>query len=162
MFDAAFWVAMAFVGLVGVALYYKLPGTVAAILDKRADDIRKELDEARALREEAQSLLASYQRKQRDAVSEADEIIDHANQEAERLTAETDVQLAETLERRIQMAVDKIALAETEAINEAREISVDVAVAAASAVIRDQMDEASANDQIEKSVAELRARLPQT
>ncbi|HIF08731.1 MAG TPA: hypothetical protein EYQ81_02040, partial [Sneathiellales bacterium] len=78
MFDAAFWVAMAFVGLVGVALYYKLPGTVAAILDKRADDIRKELDEARALREEAQSLLASYQRKQRDAVSEADEIIDHA------------------------------------------------------------------------------------
>lgn len=131
-------------------------------MDKRADDIRKELDEARALREEAQSLLASYQRKQRDAVSEADEIIDHANQEAERLTAETDVQLAETLERRIQMAVDKIALAETEAINEAREISVDVAVAAASAVIRDQMDEASANDQIEKSVAELRARLPQT
>jgi F-type H+-transporting ATPase subunit b len=162
MFDAAFWIAMAFVGLVGVALYYKLPGTVAAILDKRADDIRKELDEARALREEAQSLLASYQRKQRDAVSEADEIIDHANQEAERLTAETGVQLAETLERRTQMAVNKIALAETEAINEAREISVDVAIAAASAVIRDQMDEASANDQIEKSVAELRARLPQT
>jgi F-type H+-transporting ATPase subunit b len=161
MFDAEFWVAMAFVGLVGVALYYKLPGTVAAILDKRADNIRKELDEARALREEAQSLLASYQRKQRNAVSEADEIIDHANQEAERLTAETDVQLAETLERRTQMAVDKIALAETEAINEVRETSVDVAVAAASAVIRDQMDEASANDQIEKSVAELRARLPQ-
>jgi F-type H+-transporting ATPase subunit b len=161
MFDAAFWVAMAFVGFIGVIIYYKLPGTIAGKLDERADNIRKELDEARAVREEAQSLLASYQRKQRDAVSEANEIIDHANQEAERLTAETDVQLAETLERRTQLAVDKIAQAEAEAVNEVRDVSVDVAVAAATNVIRDQMDDARANDQIEKSVTELRARLPQ-
>ena len=161
MFDAAFWVAMAFVGFIGVIIYYKLPGTIAGKLVERADNIRKVLDEARALREEAQSLLASYQRKQRDAVSEANEIIDHANQEAERLTAETDVQLAETLERRTQLAVDKIAQAEAEAVNEVRDVSVDVAVAAATNVIRDQMDDARANDQIEKSVTELRARLPQ-
>ena len=152
MFDAAFWVAMAFVGFIGVVIYYKLPGAIADKLDKRADDIRKELDEARALREEAQSLLASYQRKQRDAVSEANEIIDHANQEAEHLTAETDAQLAETLERRTQLAIDKIAQAEAEAVNEVREVSVDVAVAATTNVIRDQMDDARANDQIEKSV----------
>lgn len=161
MFDASFWVAMAFVGFIGLIVYMKAPRVIAGKLDERADNIRKELDEARALREEAQSLLASYQRKQRDAVSEANEIIDHANQEAERLTAETDAQLAETLERRTQLAVDKIAQAEAEAVNEVRDVSVEVAVAAATNVIRDQMDDARANDQIEKSVTELRARLPQ-
>jgi F-type H+-transporting ATPase subunit b len=161
MFDAAFWVAMAFVALVGLLIYKKVPGMLAGSLDNRADAIRKELDEARALREEAQTLLASYQRKQRDAVAEASEIIAHANQEAERLTAETDAQLADTLERRTQLAVDKIAQAEADAVNEVREVSVDVAISAASSVIRDQMDDARANDQVEKSIAELKAKLPQ-
>lgn len=161
MFDAAFWVAMSFVALMGLMIYKKVPGLITASLDKRADAIRKELDEARALREEAQTLLASYQRKQRDAVAEAGEIIEHANQEAERLTAETDAQLADTLERRTQMAVDKIAQAEADAVNEVRGISVDVAISAATNVIRDQMDDARANDQVDKSVAELRAKLPQ-
>lgn len=161
MFDEAFWVAIAFFALIGILVYKKVPGIAAKFLDKRADDIRRELEEARALREEAQALLASYQRKQRDALSEANEIIEHANEEAKRLTAAADADIAETLERRTQLAVDKIAQAEAQAVQEVRELSVDVAIAAASRVIGSQMDDTRANDLINTSLSELRGKLPQ-
>jgi len=161
MFDETFWVAMAFIAFVGVVIYYKLPGRIAEILDKRADEIRRELEEARALREEAQALLASYQRKQRDAQSEADEVVEHANEEAKRLTEAADSDMAETLARRTQLAMDKIAQAEAQAVQEVRDISIDVAITAATSVIGDQMDDARANDLVEKSVSELRGKLPQ-
>ncbi len=161
MFDEAFWVAIAFFALMGILVYFKLPGRIAGMLDKRADDIRRELDEARALREEAQALLASYQRKQRDALSEANAIIEHANEEAKRLTAAADADIAETLERRTQLAVDKIAQAEAQAVQEVRELSVDVAIAAATRVIGSQMDDTRANDLINTSLSELRGKLPQ-
>ncbi len=161
MFDESFWVAMAFFAFVGIMIYKKVPNIVAKFLDKRADDIRRELDDARALREEAQALLASYQRKQRDAEAEAQKIVEHANQEARRLTEAAEAQVAETLERRTQLAVDKIAQAEAQAVQEVRNISVDVAVAATTRVIGDQMNEELANDLIDKSVTELRGKLPQ-
>ncbi|MEO8668407.1 MAG: hypothetical protein ABI399_07825 [Bauldia sp.] len=78
MFEAPFWALVALVLFFGVLIYMKVPGTLAGSLDKRAADIRKELDEARRLREEAEALLAEYQRKARDAASEAAQIIDQA------------------------------------------------------------------------------------
>src|SRR5690606_14925248 len=72
---AEFWVLISFLVFVGVILYYKVPAMVTAALDKRAADIARELDEARRLREEAQALLASYQRKQAEAMQEADAIV---------------------------------------------------------------------------------------
>ena len=64
---AEFWVAAAFVIFMGLLVYYGVPGLIGKALDDRADMIRKELDEARRLREEAQNLLADYQRKAREA-----------------------------------------------------------------------------------------------
>ena len=60
-FLAEFWVAVAFVAFLLVLVYYKVPSLIAKALDDRAEAIRKELDEARRLREEAQNLLADYQ-----------------------------------------------------------------------------------------------------
>ena len=65
--DPTFWVMVAFFVFVG-ALARPISGAIAAALDKRADKIRADLEEAEKLREEAQNLLASYQRQQRDAV----------------------------------------------------------------------------------------------
>jgi len=67
-----FVVLLAFLGFVAVLVYFKVPGLLGSMLDKRADTIQSELDEARSLREEAQSLLASYERKQRDVQAQAE------------------------------------------------------------------------------------------
>jgi hypothetical protein len=70
-----FWVAAAFVGFVALVIYMKAPGMVARALDERADAIRSELEGAQRLREEAQAMLADYQRRQRDAEKEAADIV---------------------------------------------------------------------------------------
>lgn len=84
---AEFWVLVAFVVFVVLA-FKPLRKAVTGALDERAEQIRKQLDEANKLREEAQATLASYKRKQRDALKEAEEIVTHAKAEAERLRAE--------------------------------------------------------------------------
>jgi len=63
MMDAAFWVAAAFVVFIGVLWYLGAFKTLIASLDNRAEDIRKELEEAKALREEAQRVFQEYKKK---------------------------------------------------------------------------------------------------
>src|SRR5512145_52030 len=123
---AEFWVAVAFVAFLLILAYYKVPALIAKALDDRADAIRKELDEARRLREEAQSLLADYQRKHRNAGQEAEAIVEQARREAEAFSAETRKALAETVERRRRQAEEKIARAEAQAVEDVRAAAVDM------------------------------------
>src|SRR5262245_66663345 len=110
-FIAEFWVAVAFVVFLGVLVYYKVPALIAKVLDDRAEVIRKELDEARRVREEAQVLLADYQRKHRSVGEEAEAIVAQARQEAEAFAQETRRNLTETLARRTKLTEEKIARA---------------------------------------------------
>mgnify|MGYP001350309184 CR=1 FL=1 len=83
--NPAFWVGVSFFGFVGLLIYYKVPGMLGKALDERADRIRQELDEARRLREEAQALLADYQKKRAAAEDEAKAIVEQARREADAL-----------------------------------------------------------------------------
>lgn len=156
---AEFWVLISFLVFVGVILYYKVPAMVTAALDKRAADIARELDEARRLREEAQALLASYQRKQAEAMQEADAIVTQAKAEAERLAAETRANMQAQVERRTQLAQDKIAQAETQALQEVRAVAAEVAAGAAQRLIAEKVDAAKDATIVERSIAELASKL---
>ena len=125
--DPAFWAAVAFVIFIA-ATAKPISRLLTARLDKRADKIRSELEEAEKLREEAQDLLASYQRKQRDALAEAEAIIAHAGEEAERLAVQERDKLEAALERRQKQAIDRIAQAEAQALDLVRAKTVDVAL----------------------------------
>ena len=63
--DATFWAMVALFVFLAFVLYLKVPAIVTKSLDERAVNIRDELDEARKLREEAQTVLASYRRKRK-------------------------------------------------------------------------------------------------
>lgn len=139
--DPAFWVAVAFVIFVA-AIGKKLLTTVAAALDKRSGAIKGELDEAVRLREEAQKLLASFQRKQREVVKEAEGILHQAREDAERLRAEAKAELETVLGRRRDQAVEKIARAEALAVQEVREAAADLAFKATRRLIGERIDEA--------------------
>lgn len=140
-----FWVAVAFVGFIAVMLYYKVPGLIGKVLDKRAAGIQQQLDEARQLREEAQSLLANWQRKQRQAKEEAAEIVRHAEAAAKRTAEDTRQQLEETLQRREAQTRDKINQAKTRAIQEVTSVAVDVATEVARRLIAEEMDKKTAD-----------------
>ena len=111
--NVLFWEWLAFLIFIGLATKMGWKRITAA-LDARSDAIRDELDQARKLREEAQGLLAEYQRKRRDAEKEADEIVEHAKEEAVALRAEAERKLEENLARRTRLAEEKIGRAEAQ------------------------------------------------
>ena len=156
---AEFWVAVAFGMFVLILLYYRVPNLVAKSLDDRAEAIRKELDEARRLREEAQTLLADYQKRHRNVGQEAAAIVEQARREAEAFAHETRVSLKDTLERRTKQAEDKIARAETQAVDEVRAAAIDVAMAAAERILREKTAGASGASLIDQSIRDLKGRL---
>ncbi len=158
-FGATFFVGLAFFVFVGVLIYYKIPGMLTKGLDERAEKIRNDLDEARRLREEAQTLLATYERKQRDAMQEAEAMIAHAEEEAKREAAIAAEKLEASIARREQQALEKIAMAEAQAEKEVRDSAVDVAVAAAGKVIAEQLSGAKADAVVDQSIKDLGSRL---
>ena len=156
---AEFWVAVSFVGFLVILIYYKIPALLAKALDERAAAIRKELDEARRLRDEAQNLLNDYQKKYRNAGIEAESIIEQARGEAEAYAKETRASLAESLERRTRQAEEKIARAEAQAVDEVRAAAVDTALAAAERILREKASGAAGAALIDDSIRGLKGRL---
>lgn len=152
------WVAVGFVILV-IAIARPLAKAFTAGLDARTQRIRESLDEATRLREEAQHMLAEYQRKQRDATKEVEALIAHARDEAERNTREANAKLEIALRRREQMAMDKIAQAEAEALNQVRNLTVDIAIAATRDLITQRLDQAGAARLVNDAIAELPRKL---
>jgi len=156
---ATFWVMIALFIFIGGVIYLGVHKKVFAMLDDRADGIRKEIEEARTLREEAQTLLASYQRKQRDAEAEAEELVAQARHEAEQMAKEAEAQIAEQIARSTAMAEQKIKSAEAQAVAEVQAIAADVAVAAAAKVLADTMGDAKTDQLIKDSIDGLKGKI---
>ena len=156
---AEFWVAVAFVAFLAILVYYKVPKLLAKALDDRADAIRKELDEARRLREEAQTLLADYQKRHRNVGQEAEAIVDQARRETEAFAHETRASLKDALERRTKLAEDKIARAEAQAVDEVRAAAVELAIVAAEKILREKAAGASGTALIDQGIRDLKGRL---
>ena len=148
-----FVVLIAFLIFVGILLYYKVPGLVGGMLDKRAESITSELNEAKALREEAQSLLASYERRHKEVQAQADRIVASAKEEAQQAAEAAKDDIAKSIARRLTAAEEQIAGAQTAAIKEVRDQAIMVAVAAAKDVIAKQMDAKSAGSLIDDAIA---------
>ncbi len=154
-----FIVLVAFLVFIGVLVYFKVPGMIAGMLDKRAAQIKADLDEARALREEAQTVLASYERKQEEVKGQAERIVAHAKQEAEEAAELAKADLAKSIERRLKAAEDQIASAESAAIKEVRDRAAQIAVAAAGDVIAKAMTAKDAGKLIDDAIATVEAKL---
>lgn len=157
--DPTFWVSLAFVALIAILFWMKVHRTVSEKLDARAGQIESDIREAENLREEAQDMLAKYQRKQKEAAGEAEEILQSARDEAERIAKQGRERLEATLERREKMAMDRIAQAEANATQEVRAYAVDVAIDAARAVVAEMARGAQADKMIDDAISGLSQRL---
>src|SRR4051795_13059809 len=158
-YEAEFWVAVAFVILMGVFAYFGIHRTVLKALDHRAERIKAELDDARRLKDEAAKLLAEYKNKHSSAEREAAEIIANAKAEAERIAGEAKTKMEDFVARRTKTAEGKIALAEAQAIADVRSAAANAAVAAASTILSQSVKGSVADDLLSKGIAEVRAKL---
>ncbi|MEL6452399.1 MAG: F0F1 ATP synthase subunit B [Pseudomonadota bacterium] len=154
-----FIVLIAFILFIGVLVYFKVPTMLSGMLDSRAKGIQSEIDEARALREEAQSLLASYERKQKEVQAQADKIVAQAKADAEAAATQARADLATSIERRVAAAEEQIASAQAGAVKEVRDTAAVVAVQAARDVIAKQMTADDGNALIDAAITEVDAKL---
>lgn len=157
--EAETWVLVAFILFIAVLVYLKVPAKVTAMLDDRAGKIASELAEAKKLREEAQALLAEYQKKRVDAERDAVNIIEQAKREAEAFAHEARAKLSETLDRRSRQAEQKIAQAEAQAVKEVRNIATDLAVAAAGHLIGDAAKGQTGTRLVEDAISQVKSKL---
>jgi len=155
---ADFWVFVAFVlfvGLVGRTAYR----VIVAALDERAQRIKDQVDEATRLAEEAQQLLATYERKQRDAAAEAETVVEMARREADRLADQAEKDLERSLKRREQLAFDRIAQAEAAAVAEVRAKASEIALDATRRLVIERVTDRRAGALIDAAIEELPKRL---
>jgi F-type H+-transporting ATPase subunit b len=144
---------------IGILLRAKVPAMLTGMLDARANQIKAELAEARALREEARALLSSYEKKQKEVQEQSDRIVAAAKDEAMAAAKLAKDDLKVSIARRLAAAEDQIASAEASALRQVRERAVSVAVAAAAEVLAKQSSAETAAASIDEAIAQVEAKL---
>lgn len=152
-------ILIAFVLFIGILVYFRVPGFITGYLDQRAEQIRADLDEARRLREEAQQVLASYERKLHEVKGQAERIVARAAEEAQDAATQAKRDIETQVTRRLAAAEEQIAAAEAAALRSVRNRAVAVAVAAAADVIARQMSREDTAALIDSGIAEVESRL---
>ena len=157
--DSKFWVLIPVVLFIAFVIYKGALRGINKSLDERADKIKSELDEARKLREEAQALLASYHRKQKEAEEQAEEIVKQARSDAENMASQARKDLTERLERRAAQAEAKIANAEAQAMAEVKAKAADLAMDTAENILRSKLTAAEKTQLIKDGIAQVGSAL---
>ena len=156
--EPANWAAIGF--LVFVALVAKRAWVaMTAMLDGRAAEIKTKLDDAVKLREDAKLLLANYEKKVRDAEKEATDILAQAKAEAARMAQDAAVALETTVQRRSELAMDRIARAEQKALKEVRDVAIEIAVRGAERLIAAEVDDKKADKMVDDAIKDLDRKL---
>ncbi len=156
--DSHFWVSLSFV--LFAIVFVKVGGKALIVkLDAKIAEVKKDIDTAAALRQEAQDLLSLYQRKQQDAEKEAQAIIGNARKHAAEILRHADAGREEILDRREQQIRDRLRRMEDAAIQEIRVYAAELAVKATADIIAGKMDDATNARLVEQSVKQLAGNL---
>ena len=153
-FDATFWVAVSFFLFAGVLLYFKVPQKILATLDESINKIRKEIEEAEKLKEEAKNILSDYEAKLDKSKVEVDLRIKNAQKESESNIIKINVQFHKIFENRKKMAEEKIKQMKLQATKDIKNYSVEVAIIALEKIIKNSIDKKKLDKIYDSSVNE--------
>ena len=157
-FDATFFAFVAFAIFFVALSLMGVPGMILSALDARSQAIAKELHDARRMREEAEKLLADYQAKRAQAEVEAKAIVETAKEQAAAVAEETRQSMMAAMARREKQVEDRIAGAETKAVDEVRAAAAEAAIAAAERMIRERMNDETQAALVEEGVGEMKRK----
>lgn len=152
------WIALAMVAVFAILIWKKVPAAIGKALDHKIDAIREQLDEAEALRKEAEALKAEYAAKAAAAEAEAAAMVERARHEADGLIAKARQDAEALVERRSKMAEAKIAAEERAAVQQLRAAAADAATRAAARLIAERVDADSDSALIDQTINELGKR----
>ena len=160
--DATFWVAVSFFIFLAALIYLKIPQKMNISLNSKISEIKKELDEAEKLKEEAKILLSDYEIKIDKSTKESKEIIYEAKKESEKNIIETTKKFHQITEERKKSIEQKIIQMKESALKDVKKISVKIAMGAVTNLIENSIDKKKIENFYTKSLEQAKVALKQT
>lgn len=156
--NPSFWVGVSFFIFLAIA-FKPAKKAILGSLDGKIAEIKEQVEEAARLRDEAQALLAEYERKQQQASKHAEEMIDAARKEAEESKARSEADLNACLDRQRKLALERISMAEEKALREVRAAAAEMAIAATEKLVAERVAGADGDTLIDRAIEELGSKL---
>jgi F-type H+-transporting ATPase subunit b len=138
--DATFWVAISFFIFFGVLIYLKVPQKINITMANQINEIKKELDNAEKLKEEAKNLLSDYENNIDKSIKETKEIIDIAKKENEKIIIEKTKKFHQIIEERKKNNEQKIFQMKENALKDIKNISVKISMETVENLIKNSID----------------------
>ena len=160
--DATFWVAISFFIFIGVLIYLKVPHKINASLTDKINEIKKELEEAEKLKEEAKNLLSDYENKIAKSQKESEKIIDVAKKESEKTMLEKTEKFHQIIEERKKIVEQKISQMKENALKDIKNISVKISIEAVEKLIKNSIAKNKLENLYIKSLEQTKVALKNT
>lgn len=158
-FDATFWVAISFIIFLGILIYFKIPQKIKTILEENINNIRKQIDEADKLKEDAKNILTEHEKKISSSKTEVKAMIDKANHQAEKNVIKTNKEFHNLMDNRKKIAEDKIKQLKNQAIKDIKNTSVKIAIDSVKRVISTSVDNSKLDALFEKNLIDSKSKL---
>ena len=160
--DATFWAAISFFIFLGGLIYLKVPQKINASLVYKIAEIKKELDEAEKLKEEAKNLLSDYENKITKSQKESEKIIDVAKKESEKTMLEKTAKFHQIIEERKKIVEQKISQMKENALKDIKNISVKISIEAVEKLIKNSIAKNKLENLYIKSLEQTKVALKNT
>ena len=154
-----FVVAIAFFIFIGVLVYFKVPKIIINLLDKRANTIRGEIEEASRLLEDAKSILAKSEREHKNNILKAEELIKSAETTSRKLLEDSKSEIKNAVARKLDMAKKQIETNEKNVLNSIRDEIIDAAFKIAEESIEKKLDKKTSEKITKESINEISTKI---
>ena len=159
MIDATFWVMVSFFAFVGLLVYFKVPQKIKTTLEENINNIKKQIDEAEKLKEDAKNILTEHEKKISNSKNEVMEMINRANEEAEKNVIRTNSEFHNLMENRKKNAEERIRQLKNQAVKDIKNASVKIAIESVEKLIKNSLDKSKLDKIYTSSIEETKLAL---
>ena len=157
--DATFWVAVSFFIFLGILVYFKIPQKIKDVLNKNILNIKKQIDEAEKLREEAKNILSEYEKKISNSKAKVKLMIDNANEEVEKNILETNQEFHKMMENRKKNTEERVKQMKNQALKDIKNASVKIAIETVEKLFKNSIDKSKLDKIYLSSIEETKLAL---
>ena len=157
--DATFWVAVSFFIFLGVLIYFKIPQKITAILNDNINKIKTEVNDAELLKEESKNILSEYEKKISNAKAEIKQMVDAANDDADKNILKTNEEFHSQMENRKKNTEDRIKQMKNQALKDIKNASIKISIQAVEVLLKNSLDKNKLNKIFSSSVEETKLAL---
>ena len=140
--DPKFWVAVSSI-IFFIAAFKPMKNAIAKMINDRIAKIKGDIEEARRLKKEAIELLKEAEGKLAGVETQAKNILNNAQAQADLIVKNTQEKLAKDIETRKNMALQKIKNLEESAVEEIKKKVSAVTLLAVQTIAEENLDEAT-------------------